>query len=67
VGTARSLRTRYTLKALADLAQILDYISARSPQGAEKVKARIQDMINLSRRGIRMLACGRAVRAIAAL
>jgi toxin ParE1/3/4 len=50
VGAARSLRARYTLRALADLAQILDYISARSPQGGQKVKARIQDMINLALR-----------------
>jgi toxin ParE1/3/4 len=36
------LNLRYTPKALAELADILDYIAARSPQGARKVQARIQ-------------------------
>jgi toxin ParE1/3/4 len=36
------MRLRYTLPALADLASILDYITDRSPQGAERVHARIR-------------------------
>jgi toxin ParE1/3/4 len=41
------VRLRYTLPALADLASILDYITARSPQGARRVQARIQAIIDL--------------------
>ena len=41
------MRLRYTLPALADLASILDYIAARSPQGATHVHARIRDVIDL--------------------
>ena len=47
MGQARSLRLRYTLPALADLGAILDYIGARSPQGAGGVQARIQVVIDL--------------------
>jgi len=43
----RPLTLRYTLPALADLRAILDYISAHSPQGARRVQARIQDLIDL--------------------
>ncbi|MEH2530391.1 plasmid stabilization system protein ParE [Bradyrhizobium sp. AZCC 1588] len=31
------MRLRYTLPALADLASILDYIAARSPQRAARI------------------------------
>jgi plasmid stabilization system protein ParE len=41
------VRLRYTLPALADLDQILDYIVARSPQGARKVQGRIRAVIDL--------------------
>ncbi len=40
-------RLRYTLPALADLEAVLDYIAARSPQGARRVQARIQAVIEL--------------------
>jgi toxin ParE1/3/4 len=41
------MRLRYTRPALADLDAILDYIVAHSPQGAARVHARIQIVINL--------------------
>ena len=41
------MRLRYTLPALADLAAILDYIGENSPQGARRVHARIDTIINL--------------------
>jgi plasmid stabilization system protein ParE len=41
------VKLRYTLPALADLNAILDYIAAHSPQGAKRVQARIQTIINL--------------------
>jgi toxin ParE1/3/4 len=41
------VRLRYTLPALADLRAILDYISANSAQGAQRVQARIQALITL--------------------
>ncbi len=41
------MKVRYTLPALADLGSILDYIAARSPQGAKRVQARIQAVIDL--------------------
>lgn len=41
------MKVRYTLPALAELASILDYIAARSPQGAKRVHARIQGIIDL--------------------
>jgi len=41
------VRLRYTLPALADLNAVLDYIAARSPQGAGRVQARIQAIIDL--------------------
>ena len=36
------MNLRYTPKALAELAEILAYITERSPRGAPKVQARIQ-------------------------
>ncbi len=41
------MKLRYTLPALADLNSILDYIAAHSPQGAKRVQARIQTIIDL--------------------
>ncbi len=41
------MKLRYTLPALADLEAILDYIDGQSPQGALRVKARIQTIIDL--------------------
>jgi toxin ParE1/3/4 len=41
------VKLRYTLPALADLNDVLDYIAARSPQGARRVQARIQTIIDL--------------------
>ena len=41
------MRLRYTLPALADLESILNSIADRSPQGAARVHARIQPVINL--------------------
>lgn len=41
------MRLRFTLPALADLEGILDDISARSPQGAVRVQARIKAIIDL--------------------
>lgn len=41
------MRLRYTLPALADLDAILNYIAAHSPQGAKRVQARIQALIDL--------------------
>nr|WP_283810658.1 type II toxin-antitoxin system RelE/ParE family toxin [Rhodopseudomonas rhenobacensis] len=39
---------RYTAPALADLAGLLDYMSAHSPQGAKRVQARIKAIIELT-------------------
>jgi toxin ParE1/3/4 len=41
------LKLRYTLRAAAELAEVLDYISIQSPRGARRVQARIQDIIDL--------------------
>ena len=41
------MRLRYTLRAAAELDEVLAYIEARSPQGARRVQARIQVIINL--------------------
>jgi plasmid stabilization system protein ParE len=41
------VKLRYTLPALADLDAVLNYITARSPQGARRVQARIQAIIDL--------------------
>jgi len=38
---------RYTRPALADLEAVLDYIATHSPQGARRVQARIQGVIDL--------------------
>lgn len=41
------MRLRYTLRAAAELDSVLEYIAGRSPQGALRVQARIQLIINL--------------------
>jgi addiction module RelE/StbE family toxin len=41
------MRLRYTRPALADLDSILEYITKHSPQGAARVHARIQTIVNL--------------------
>jgi toxin ParE1/3/4 len=41
------VKVRYTAPALADLNAILDYIANHSPQGAQRVQARIQSIIDL--------------------
>jgi plasmid stabilization system protein ParE len=41
------VKVRYTRRALRQLGEILDYIDARSPQGADNVKRRIQAVIDL--------------------
>jgi toxin ParE1/3/4 len=47
VGETRFVKLRYTLPALADLNSVLDYIAVHSPQGARRVQARIQAIIDL--------------------
>ena len=47
MGQTWPVKLRYTLPALADLNSILDYIAAHSPQGAKRVQARIQTIIDL--------------------
>jgi len=41
------MRLRYTLPALADLAAVLDFIATHSPQGAARVHARIEVILDL--------------------
>jgi toxin ParE1/3/4 len=41
------VKLRYTLRAAAELDEVLAYIEARSPQGARRVQTRIQVIINL--------------------
>jgi toxin ParE1/3/4 len=41
------VKVRYTRRALRQLAEILDYIDTRSPQGADNVKLRLQAVVNL--------------------
>ncbi len=47
MGKTRPVKLRYTLPALADLNDVLDHIEAHSPQGARRVQARIQGVIDL--------------------
>ena len=47
MGEARTVRVRYTAPALEDLDGILSYVATRSPQGAQKVKARLRLLIGL--------------------
>lgn len=41
------MKLRYTLRAAAELDEILAYIDERSPQGARNVKVRVHEMIAL--------------------
>ena len=41
------MKIRYTAPAFADLNLILDYVAEHSPQGANRVQARIQGVIEL--------------------
>jgi toxin ParE1/3/4 len=41
------VKLRYTLRAAAELDEVLTYIEERSPQGALSVQTRIQVIINL--------------------
>lgn len=41
------MRLRYTKPALAELADILEYIAARSPLGERNVQARIKQIVQL--------------------
>jgi toxin ParE1/3/4 len=41
------VRVRYTRPAAADLASILEYIAAASPQAAQRVQRRIQHVVEL--------------------
>ena len=41
------MKVRYTRRALRQMADILDYIEARSPQGAANVNRRLQAVIEL--------------------
>lgn len=41
------MKLRYTLRAAAELDEILSFIDERSPQGALRIKARIQAMTGL--------------------
>ena len=43
------MKIRYTAPAFADLNLILDYVAEHSPQGANRVQARIQSAIDLLR------------------
>ena len=41
------MKVRYTRRALRQMTEVLDYIEARSPGGAENVKRRLQGIIDL--------------------
>jgi toxin ParE1/3/4 len=41
------VKVRYTRRALRQMTEILDYIEARSPNGADNVKRRLQGIIDL--------------------
>jgi toxin ParE1/3/4 len=41
------VKLRYTLRGAAELDEVLNYIQARSPQGARHVQARIHVIIDL--------------------
>jgi len=43
------VKLRYTRPALADLSAILDYIAGNSPEGAQRVQARLHAVIELLR------------------
>jgi toxin ParE1/3/4 len=41
------VKVRYTRRSLRQLAEILDYLDAHSPQGADNVKRRLQAVVDL--------------------
>ncbi|MGB8399100.1 type II toxin-antitoxin system RelE/ParE family toxin [Bradyrhizobium sp.] len=41
------MKVRYTRRALRQMTEVLDYIDARSPSGAENVKRRLHGIIDL--------------------
>jgi plasmid stabilization system protein ParE len=41
------VKLRYTLRAAQELEQVLSYVDDRSPEGARRIKARIQTAIDL--------------------
>ena len=41
------MKVRYTLPALADLDEILNYLAPRSPRGAARVQGRIKTFVDL--------------------
>ena len=41
------MNLRYTLRAAAELDDVLTYIAERSPHGARRVQMRIQEIVNL--------------------
>jgi plasmid stabilization system protein ParE len=41
------VKVRYTRRALRQMTEVLEYIEARSPSGAENVKRRLQGIIDL--------------------
>jgi toxin ParE1/3/4 len=41
------VKVRYTRRALRQMTEVLEYIEARSPSGAESVKRRLQGIIDL--------------------
>jgi toxin ParE1/3/4 len=47
VGKAWPVKDRYTRRALQQMTEVLDYLEARSPSGAENVKRRLQGIIDL--------------------
>ena len=47
MGEAWAVKVRYTRRAIRQLAEILDYVDARSPQGAANIKRRLQAVIDL--------------------
>ena len=62
------MRLRYTIRAAAELDDVLSFIDAHSPQGARQVKARIQatiDLILVHPRSGRLTRKGRLRRVVA--
>ena len=47
MGEAWAVKVRYTRRALRQLTEILDYLDARSPQGADNVKRRLRAVVDL--------------------
>ncbi|WP_246725253.1 type II toxin-antitoxin system RelE/ParE family toxin [Beijerinckia sp. L45] len=47
MGEVWAVKLRFTPKAASDLATILDYISVRSPQGAQHVRGRLHTLLTL--------------------